>query len=137
MPEEQQSNGPKPPIDVTRLDPNSISTRSAGPVSAKAAAKAANLEAKPYDPAIDRETTRGTIAQALVWTLVAVIGAVVVAGLLTVYYCHNEKACAADTVEIKTLRAVVEIVMTPLIGLVGAVTGFYFGEKSAAGKSGT
>lgn len=91
---------------------------------------------KPYDPAPDRENVRGTIALALVWTLVAVIAIVVLAGVVTVYACQGKDACTADTVEMKTFRIVIELVFTPLLGLVGAVTGFYFGEKSAAGKSG-
>jgi hypothetical protein len=137
MSDEQPSGGPKPPIDLTKVDLNSVSPSSGGITSAKAAADAANLVSKPYDPAVDRETIRGTIALSLVLTLVVVIGAVVLAGLVTIYSCHTKDACTAETVDIKTLRAVVEIVMPPLIGLVGAVTGFHFGEKSAAGKSGT
>jgi hypothetical protein len=89
---------------------------------------------KIYDPTPDRETIRGTIAQALVWTLVAVIGCVLLTGLATMVGCHTKDACSAETVELKTVRAVIELVFTPLLGLVGAVTGFYFGEKSA--KSG-
>jgi hypothetical protein len=91
---------------------------------------------KSYDPTADRETIRGTIALALVWTLVGVIGAVVLTGLVTMYACHAGGACNTETMDLKTVRAVIELVLTPLIGLVGAVTGFYFGEKSASGKSG-
>jgi hypothetical protein len=89
---------------------------------------------KPYDPAPERETIRGTIALALIWTLVLVIGAVVLTGLAIEVGCHAKDACTADTVELKTISKVVELILTPLIGLVGAVTGFYFGEKSAAGS---
>lgn len=99
-------------------------------------ATASQIVEKPYDPTADRETIRGTIALALVWTLVGVIGAVVVTGLVTIYACHSGATCNAETMDLKTIRAVIELVLTPLIGLVGAVTGFYFGEKSAAGKSG-
>lgn len=91
---------------------------------------------KPYDPAPERETIRGTIAQALVWTLVGVIAVVILTGLVTAVACHAKDACSADAVELKTIRVVVELVLTPLIGLVGAVTGFYFGEKSTASKGG-
>jgi hypothetical protein len=119
-------------LDLTKLDVNRLSPASGGPRSAKDA----NLEAKPYDPTLDRETIRGTIAQALVWTLVGVIAVVVLAGLVTAYACHAKDACSADAIELKTIRVVIELILTPLIGLVGAVTGFYFGEKSGAGKGG-
>lgn len=95
---------------------------------------ASSIVEKPYDPTADRETIRGTIAQALIWTLVAVIGAVVLTGLFTVYSCNAKDACTGETIELKTIRVVTELVLTPLIGLVGAVTGFYFGEKSSAGS---
>ena len=109
-------------------------TTSAG--SATPPATAGQIIEKPYDPTADRETIRGTIALALVWALVAVIAAVVLTGLVTAYACHGGGACNAETMDLKTIRAVIELVLTPLIGLVGAVTGFYFGEKSASGKPG-
>jgi len=89
---------------------------------------------KPYDPTADRETIRGTIALALVRALVCVIAAVVLTGLVTAYACHGGSACNAETMDLKSIRAVIEMVLTPLIGLVGAVTGFYFGEKSASSR---
>jgi hypothetical protein len=91
---------------------------------------------EPYDPGKDRETVRGTIALLLLWTLVLAIGVVVLTGLVTAYNCHTKEACTPETVELKSIRSVVELVLTPLIGLVGAVTGFYFGEKSANAKPG-
>jgi hypothetical protein len=97
---------------------------------------AGRIVEKPYDPAPDRENIRGTIARTLVWTLVGVIAAVILTGLATVVACHAKDACSTETIELKTIRAVIELVLTPLIGLVGAVTGFYFGEKSGTGKAG-
>jgi hypothetical protein len=129
MPDEPKI--PSKVVDLTNLDVSRVPL-----AGGQTSAKDANIDAKPYDPGRARETVRGTIAQALVWTLVGVIAAIVLAGLVTAYACHFKDSCTPETVEIKTLRAVVEIVMTPLIGLVGAVTGFYFGEKSAAGRSG-
>jgi len=108
-----------------------------GAPGSDATATATNrITEKPYDPAPQRENIRGTIALALVWTLVGVITLVVLAGLVTVLACHAKDACSADALELKTIRAVVEMILTPLIGLVGAVTGFYFGEKSTAGETG-
>ena len=90
---------------------------------------------KPYDPTPDRENIRGTIALWLVWTLVGVIAIVVLTGLVTLYGCHLKDSCTPETNELKAVRVVIELVLTPLVGLVGAVTGFYFGEKTASGKS--
>ena len=101
-----------------------------------APATAGQIVEKPYDPTADRETIRGTIALALVWALVGVIAAVVLTGLVTMYACHGGGACNVETMDLKSIRAVIELVLTPLIGLVGAVTGFYFGEKSASSKPG-
>ena len=37
--------------------------------------------------------------------------------------------CNDNVFELASLRVLVELVLTPLVGLVGTVTGFYFGEK--------
>jgi hypothetical protein len=84
----------------------------------------------PYDPAADRESVRGQIAMWLVVTLVLLVLAVAVIGVVTAVLCGSSGKCSADTVELKSVRAIVELILTPLVGLVGAVTGFYFGEKS-------
>jgi hypothetical protein len=91
---------------------------------------------EPYDPAPARENVRGMIALLLVCTLVAVIGLVMLVGIVTAYNCNPKDACTAETTELKSIRSVIELVLTPLVGLVGAVTGFYFGEKSASGNAG-
>jgi hypothetical protein len=85
----------------------------------------------PYDPAPDRENVRALIALLLLGSLVAVIILVVLAGIFTAYSCHVKDACTPETADLKSIRAIIELVLTPLIGLVGAVTGFYFGSGSA------
>jgi len=82
------------------------------------------VDLRDYDPAEDREKVRGRIAQTLVWLLVGVVGASLLAGIWL---------SASPEGKIETLKVVLELVLTPLVGLVGAVTGFYFGEKSAKG----
>lgn len=90
---------------------------------------------EPYDPAPARENVRGMIALLLVWTLVAVVALVMIVGIVTAYGCHLKESCTPETADLKSIRAVIELVLTPLVGLVGAVTGFYFGEKSASGRA--
>jgi hypothetical protein len=117
------------PRDLTEINP--------APSSAPSASDLVQAPTEePYNPAPERENVRGTIALLLVWTLVVLIALVVVVGIVTAYNCHLKDACTAETTDLKSIRAVIELVLTPLVGLVGAVTGFYFGEKSAGGTAG-
>lgn len=115
---------PVQPKDLTEINPapSSFSPDIEAPVE------------EPYDPAPARENVRGRIALLLVWTMVVVIGLVVLIGIVTAYNCRLKDACSVDATDLKSMRAVIELVLTPLIGLVGAVTGFYFGEKSSNGR---
>lgn len=70
----------------------------------------------PYNSDQDRERVRGHVALGLIWLLaLVVVGSFV--GLVT------------KTMEMKDLKELLTIVLGPLIALVGAATGFYFGEK--------
>lgn len=78
---------------------------------------AAPLRREPYDPSRDRERVRGTIAKWLILLLVAIIAALlggVFAGRLTV----------------DELERVAAVIISPVVGLLGAVLGFYYGEQS-------
>lgn len=55
--------------------------------------------------------------------------------IATVGCLKEETNCADGALELTALRVLVELILTPLVGLVGAVTGFYFGEKSATPPS--
>lgn len=72
-----------------------------------------------YDPSEDREKIRGRIALILVCALVGVLGFSLVSSWI-VMTTENRDA----------LMKVLEVVLAPLVALVGAVTGFYYGEKS-------
>ena len=72
----------------------------------------------PYDPAKDREQVRSQIAYLLIWLL---IGAVCVL-VISVF---------SKTVGIGDLDKFSAAVLTPIIGLVGTVIGFYFGKEGA------
>lgn len=71
----------------------------------------------PYDPARDRELMRGRIA----WSLIGILGVVILAAIGFAFTHGQAGACA---------KMPLEEILTPMIGLVGAVTGFYFGEKT-------
>ena len=77
-------------------------------------------ELKPYDPAPEREQKRGLIALILVSALCGII-------VLAFAYAALMPSSTATT---EALKSLLEIVFAPIVGLVGAVTGFYIGEKS-------
>ena len=70
-----------------------------------------------YDPAEDRERVRGWIALALVGLLAAL--AIIAFAMLQFH-----GAPASD------IKALLDVLIGPIVGLVGTVTGFYFGQKS-------
>lgn len=67
------------------------------------------------------------------WALVGLIAATFVLAAATVLICGSV-SCNTQTKDLEAVKVVVQLLLTPLVGLVGAVAGFYFGEKS--GKSG-
>lgn len=73
----------------------------------------------PYDPSEDRERKRGQTALSLVGLLA---GIAVFSLIFAMVAATKEREDA--------LKAVLELLFGPIVGLVGAVTGFYFGAKS-------
>ncbi len=85
----------------------------------------------PRVPTAD-EKKRGEIATLLTVTLVGVVIVVGIAAIWVLFRgCTNKDSCDALKANVESLKLVLEIVVTPLVGLVGAVTGFYFGGKAA------
>lgn len=81
-----------------------------------------------------QEGVRGTVALILVWTLAIMLGSVLLMGIGTAFFCMGVNACSAEAHELKTASTLVTLVVTPLVGLVGAVTGFYFGGKAGSAE---
>ncbi len=52
---------------------------------------------------------------------------------MIVWDCY-EVTCKTQTKDLEAVNRIVRLLLTPIIALVGAVAGFYFGEQSA--KSG-
>ena len=75
------------------------------------------FNATAYDPAQDREKVRGRIAMALIVLLIALVSLLFLAILVSV-------------VKVADLDKIVATILTPIMGIVGTVIGFYFGEKS-------
>lgn len=101
-----QSNGKT--IDLTQVEPKA-------PVDSLPIPKTA-----PYDPAKTREWTRVFLSG----TLVFILAIVVIAPLIMLW---GKWATITDLKELLT------ILVSPVVALVGAAVGFYFGEKSKGG----
>lgn len=76
-----------------------------------------------YDPSEDREWVRGTIALALVAVLAGMVVLAFIYILISLFIMKSFR-------DVEALKTILEILFSPVVGLVGAVTGFYFGEKS-------
>ena len=75
---------------------------------------------EPYDPTHDREVVRARVAYLMIGLLIVIVAAML-AGLLSGYL-------SAETTE-----KVAAIILSPVVGLLGAVLGFYYGEQSRRG----
>lgn len=92
-------------IDLT-TDPVSPSTASSG-----------GVKTTPYTPDRDRERVRGRIAQWLLGLLFGIV-AVVLFGIV------------GGWLPIDHLEKIGAVILSPIVALLGAVMGFYFGEQS-------
>ena len=84
---------------------------------------------KPYDVSAllrDQESARATIA----YILLAILGFIVVTSVAFLWFRPDKS---------KELHDLLEVIFAPLIALVGAATGYYFGaaskEQNASGRS--
>ena len=75
-------------------------------------------ETLPYDPVKDRENVRGKIAISLIEILAAII--------LLSFILLAFQPDSSDK-----LKEILSLVFGPLVALVGAATGYYFGAKSS------
>jgi hypothetical protein len=104
---------PKPSDSSTGGD----SSGSAGPGGSKGPAEPPAHVSVVYDPGEHRESVRGIIAQ---W-LVLILAGIVTAAFWLVVWKGNDSA-----------SALLQIVLGPVVALVGSATGFYFGVERAA-----
>lgn len=72
---------------------------------------------KPYDPSPHRERMRGII----VLTLLGILAGIIAAAFIALWL---EAISSAD------LQTLLNLVFSPIIGLVGAAAGFYYGGRS-------
>jgi hypothetical protein len=76
------------------------------------------IEVVPYDPMKARENVRGWIALSLIGLLA---GTILVSFILL--WIHPERS--------KELHDLLALIFGPLVALVGAATGYYFGSQAA------
>jgi purine-cytosine permease-like protein len=72
---------------------------------------------EPYDPSRDREVVRARVAYLMIGLLIGIVAAMI-GGLLSGYLSPE----AAEKVA--------AVILSPVVGLLGAVLGFYYGEQS-------
>jgi hypothetical protein len=91
---------------------------------------APGLATAPYDPTRDREGVRSQLAIGLTLLLAVLVIApfvlILVGATCDGLFPASDSCKRIPTVPLKDL---LETLLTPIIGLVGAVTGFYFGEN--------
>lgn len=78
---------------------------------------APSIEATAYSPDQDRERVRGAIAIALISLLIGLIALLFISVL-------------AKVVLVADLDKIAATILTPIMGIVGTVLGFYYGAKS-------
>lgn len=87
----------------------------------------------PYSPDRDRETKRGQIAMTLIWLLVMLASAPFLLILFRAICLRatggGEDPAVCTGFPAVDLMELLNAVLTPVVALVGAATGFYFGEK--------
>lgn len=88
-----------------------------------------------YDPTPAQEQTRGWIAVALLVALfVVILFLMTTAGIIAVNCSSSQDKCVSSKETLNIITTVMNIMFTPLIGLVGTVIGFYFGSKASNGN---
>lgn len=75
------------------------------------------VSTRPFDPERDRERLRGTIAL----ILLVILGLVLIATYAGVL---------SSAISVEQARELLALTLSPIVGLVGAATGFYYGGGS-------
>jgi hypothetical protein len=96
------ATGTSPPLDLTGERPSGAEP---------------SIREQAYNPEPAREKVRGAIAIALIALLI---------GLITVLFI----CVLAGVVLIADLDKIAATILTPIMGIVGTVLGFYYGTKS-------
>ena len=84
-----------------------------------------------YDPARDREHKRGQIALRLIWLLSGIVAAALLLASAHLLCWFAATKCA--DIPFSSAVDLVQLLLTPVVGLVGAVTGFYYAEREGQG----
>ncbi len=74
-----------------------------------------------YDPGRDRENVRGHLAYIVVGLFALLVG-------LTLWIASK---AVTNNDELQRLMQMLGVLLAPVVALVGAVTGFYYGEKAS------
>jgi len=97
------------------------------------AATSDSVRPTDYDPAPEREHKRGQIALRLVGLLIGICAGtfVIVIAPAVCEFVGGDAVAKCAKLSISEVETVLQLLLTPVVGLVGAVTGFYFGERQS------
>ncbi|MDP2259851.1 MAG: hypothetical protein Q8J89_09070 [Caulobacter sp.] len=110
--------------DLSQID----GTRGSGPTDAVGSVSSFT---EPYNPARAQEHVRGRVAILLIIALLVMVATLSLVGLAGAQACWDHPGhCAAIKGSMEAIKLVLDTGLTAIVGLVGAVTGFYFGAKS-------
>ena len=100
------------------------------PDRAGAGTRDAPFPVPAYDPTRDRERKRGQIALYLIALLfvICLVPYLLMLGEALCARLVSDPRCALHDPDVT--ERMTQLFLTPIVGLVGAVTGFYFGEKA-------
>lgn len=84
-----------------------------------------------YDPGPVHDKVRKNIAYWLIAGLLAVIAVYCVVGVVGAVGCAYSKDCNSLEKSYAVVREFLAVALASITGLVGAVTGFYFGAHAA------
>lgn len=91
---------------------------------------------KPYNPDEHKDRVREIIAKRLIWLLTGVvgIGALGLVGTMAAWLFGGLEANKIEK-DLPTILLLLNALISPVIGLVGAVVGFYYGTAAANSPS--
>jgi hypothetical protein len=114
-------------------------TTETGDLSAGASSASVGTSARvePYNQVKDQEAVRGKVALLLIYALIGLVFTVCVVSMTGAQACWTYPGhCPGIKDSLESIKLVLDTAMTAVVGLVGAVTGFYFGAKSGAATDG-
>ncbi|MFQ3595132.1 MAG: hypothetical protein SNJ63_03345 [Sphingomonadaceae bacterium] len=118
------------PIDAEQ-DPATIQPLAPSGSAGQSTLPQPNVSTEPYNQARAHDEARKTISYFLLWTLVAVI--LLLAAFPLIYLLDVSASGDFDEERGGFVVQILNIVVGPLVALIGSAMGFYFGSRNKDG----